>query len=78
MKKFLTSMFQDERGAVSHKRMIGTLCTVILCIALITKVTVSETLVHAVEGIAIACIVGTTLDKFSFKESSLTKENGNS
>ena len=67
-------MFQGKRGATSHKRMIGTICTIILCIALVTKVNVSETLVHAVEGIAIACIAGTTLDKFSFKETNKTEE----
>ena len=67
MKAFFKSMFQDERGSISHKRMIGAICTLVLCIGLIIGADPSETLIHAVEGIAIACIAGTTLDKFSFK-----------
>ena len=68
MKAFFKSMFQDERGSISHKRMIATLCTIILCVCLIIGSNPSETLVHAVEGIVIACIAGTTLDKFTFKK----------
>ena len=77
MKNFFTSMFQDERGSISHKRMIGTICTIVLCLALCLGTDPSETLVHAVEGIAIACIAGATLDKFSFKQSINTENNGN-
>ena len=69
MKEFLRSMFQDERGATSHKRMLGTICTLVLCGALIIGANPSETLIHAIEGIVIACIAGTTLDKFSITKS---------
>lgn len=76
MKAFFKSMFQDERGSISHKRVLATLCTLILCAAVVLKSDPSETLVHALEGIVVAGIAGTTLDKFSLKSSN-NKKNGN-
>jgi len=73
-------MFQDERGTISHKRMIGAICALFLCGTMTLNsfshetIKPSDTLVHAVESIAIACIAGTTLDKFSFKGANKTEE----
>lgn len=74
MKKFVKSMLSDERGAWSHKRVIGFLCSIVLCTSLIItsivpkEFTPPEALVNAVLTIAGFCIVGTSIDKFSFKE----------
>ena len=67
-------MLSDERGAWSHKRLIGFLCAIILCASLIiTSIAPKEyqppaTLVDAVLTLACVCVAGTTLDKFSYKE----------
>ena len=76
MKKFVKSMLSDERGAWSHKRVIGFLCSIVLCTSLIiTSIVPKEYappagLIDAVLTLACICVVGTTIDKFSYKEKS--------
>ena len=73
-------MFQDERGSISHKRVIGATCALFLCVTMMMTafspehIKPSDTVVSAVESIAIACIAGTTLDKFSFKGLTKTED----
>lgn len=81
MNKFFKSMLSDERGTYSHKRVIGFLCAIILCTCLIItsiapkEFTPPETLINAVLTLAGMCILGTSIDKFSFKEKLKPEEN---
>jgi hypothetical protein len=71
MKKFIWSMFTDERGIISVKRVIGFTCALFLCGTMLANsfshesIKPSDTLVDAVLGMGIACVAGTTVDKFS-------------
>ena len=82
MKKFFTSMFTDERGAISHKRVIGTICTLFLCVTMMLNsyshetIKPADSLVNAVLTLGCVCIAGTTVDKFSKK--STTSESKDS
>ena len=67
MKEFFKSMLQDERGSVSHKRIVVTIGAVCLFIALFLGVKINE---HVADLIATIVAVGmgfTTWDKFSNK-----------
>jgi len=73
MKNFFVSAFSDERGSVSHKRIIAILCFLVLAFALIYKLFCAEcqeTDATLVDGLIIICCVAmgaTSLDKFSKK-----------
>jgi len=79
MKKFLISMFKDERDVVSSKRVIGFMCALFLCVTMALNsyshesIKPSDSLVDAVLTIGCVCIGGTTVDKFS----SIVKGNKN-
>jgi Na+/H+ antiporter NhaC len=67
MKEIFKSMLQDERGSVSHKRIVVTIGAVCLFIALFLGVKINE---HVADLIATIVAVGmgfTTWDKFSNK-----------
>jgi len=74
MRNFIKSMLTDERGATSSKRIIGFICAIILCACLVVNTIFpkeylpSPYLIQAVCALASVCIVGSTIDKFSFKE----------
>jgi hypothetical protein len=74
MKEFFKSAFSDERGSVSHKRVIAILCFLVLAFALIYKLfceNCQESDSTLVDGLIIICCVAmgaTSLDKFSKKE----------
>jgi hypothetical protein len=71
MKKFISSMFTDERNTVSVKRVIGFMCALFLCVTMALNsyshesIKPADTLVDAVLSMGIACIAGTSVDKFS-------------
>ena len=73
MKKFLGSLFQDERGVVSSKRFCGVVCTLVLCVTLFISevrpsVAMPDTLVEAITALAFGCLGLSTIDKFSLKK----------
>ena len=73
MKKFIVSMLSDERGAISSKLIIGFICTLVLCTSLIILSIVPnmhqppDVLIQSIATLASVCIIGSTIDKFSFK-----------
>ena len=66
-------MFTDERGAISHKRAIGAMCALFLCVTMMLNsyshesIKPADSLVDAVLTLGCVCIAGTTVDKFSAK-----------
>lgn len=71
--KFST-IIADERGQVSHKRVLGIIGMLVLCTSLIIGSILpndyrpAPELITAVEVIVSVCIGSTTLDKFSYKQ----------
>lgn len=69
--KVRSSLFEDERGALSAKRVLGFICGLTLCVTMIanslfsSSITPSDTLVNAVLTLACVCLVSTSIDKFS-------------
>ena len=60
---FITSLFSDESGNISMKRMIALICAICLCYAFVRNYTSDLT-----DAIVIICCVAmgaTTIDKFS-------------
>lgn len=76
---FFTSLFTDESGVVSSKRMAGLLCVVILLVALMgnifypKEITPSSHLIDAVALLAFGCLGLTSLDKFVKSRGSANK-----
>ena len=74
IKSFIKSAFSDERGNVSHKRIIAMLCFIILSFVLIFKlfcVNCQESDANIVDGLIVICCVAmgaTSFDKFSKRE----------
>jgi hypothetical protein len=70
MKNFVISLFTDEHGVVSSKRMAGLLCVIVLLVALMgnifypKEITPSSHLIDAVALLAFGCLGLTSLDKF--------------
>lgn len=83
MKKFIVSMFLDERGVVSTKRIVGFMCALMLCITMFANqftpehIKPSDTLVNTVGLLAFGCLGLTSVDKFSFKKPIDSKEPEN-
>ena len=79
IKEFFRSAFSDERGSVSHKRIIAILCFLVLSFALIYKLfceNCQDADSTLVDGLIIICCVAmgaTSLDKFSKKENRETE-----
>jgi hypothetical protein len=72
MNKFLSaikSLFSDEHGTISMKRLCGLLCTIALCVTMyqnsFTKMEVapSKDLVDAVAMLAFGCLGLSSIDK---------------
>jgi len=65
----LKSILSDERGRLSHKRVIALMLSLSLMvtfiISAITKVQLDKDLISAIEFIIIAVVGATTADKFS-------------
>jgi hypothetical protein len=83
MKSFLSSirsLFSDESGNVSMKRLCGLLCTIALCVTLYQnsftdgKIEPSTTLVDAVALLAFGCLGLSSVDKIWGKKSTPDKE----
>ena len=63
------SMLQDERGRISHKRVIALMLSFALMTTLIisafTKIELDKELISAIEFIVISVVGATTVDKFT-------------
>ena len=68
MKEFFKSMLSDERGSISHKRIVVTIGALSLFTALFLKDAVNEHVAELVAGIVAAGMGFTTWDKFSVKK----------
>jgi hypothetical protein len=74
MKQFFISAFTDERGSISHKRIIAILCFLVLSFAMIYRLFCTqcqETDSTLVDGLIVICCVAmgaTSLDKFTKKD----------
>ena len=77
MKKLLSgvkSLFSDERGAISSKRVVGVVCALFLCITLYQNsfseehIAPSVPLVECVAALSAACLGLTSIDKIFGKK----------
>ena len=68
IKEFFISMLQDERGSISHKRIVVTIGAICLFVAIFLGKTVNEHVAELVAGIVAAGMGFTTWDKFSQKK----------
>ena len=84
MKGFLAaikSLFSDEHGNVSMKRLCGLLCTIALCTTLYQNsfseahIQPSTPLVDAVALLAFGCLGLSSIDKIFGKKSATTEES---
>ena len=73
-KNFITSLFSDENGVISMKRLCGLLCTIALCITMYQNSFTTESiapstpLVQAVALLAFGCLGLSTADKIFGKK----------
>jgi len=73
-KNFITSLFSDENGVISMKRLCGLLCTIALCITMYQNSFTAESiapstpLVQAVALLAFGCLGLSTADKIFGKK----------
>ena len=71
MKSFFTSLFSDEKGATSSKRICGMLCILFLNVTLLVNtfthgdIKPSDMLVQTVGLLAFGCLGLTTIDKYT-------------
>ena len=74
MKQFIKSLFSDENGVISMKRLCGLLCTVALCVTLYVNSlseahpVPSSTLVQSIALLAFGCLGLATADKIFGKK----------
>lgn len=70
----MKGLMKDERGILSHKRVVVISCTSVLCLVFLINAVIPKTvspskeMIDALTYIVIACILGTSADKFSFKQ----------
>lgn len=70
--KWVKSLFADERGEVSSKRLVGIMCAIFLCLTLYQnsfteeQIAPSVPLVQMVAALAFGCLGLSSLDKLSF------------
>lgn len=67
MKEFFKSMLSDERGSISHKRIVVTIGAACLFVALFIGEKVNEHVADIIGGIVAVGMGFTTWDKFSTK-----------
>ena len=79
MKKLInwvSTVFKDEKGSPSSKRIVGVMCAIMLCITMYhnsfstVDVAPSESLVNAVALLAFGCLGLSSVDKFTNRKSS--------
>jgi len=81
MKKAIASLFSDEHGNISMKRLCGLLCTIALCVTMYHNSfspedqAPSPVLVDAVALLAFGCLGLSSIDKVFGKKSTNTDDN---
>jgi hypothetical protein len=81
MKKAIASLFSDEHGNISMKRLCGFLCTIALCVTMYhnsfspEEQAPSPVLVDAVALLAFGCLGLSSIDKIFGKKSTNTDDN---
>ncbi len=84
MKKLInwvSTVFKDEKGSPSSKRIVGVMCAIMLCITMYhnsfstVDVAPSESLVNAVALLAFGCLGLSSVDKFTNRKSSDNNTN---
>lgn len=79
MKQAIKSLFSDENGVISMKRLCGLLCTIALCVTMYhnsfseEKVAPSPILVQSVALLAFGCLGLSTADKIWAKKDKSSK-----
>jgi hypothetical protein len=74
MKQFIKSLFSDENGVISMKRLCGLMCTVALCVTLYVHSlgqahnAPSSILIESVALLAFGCLGLATADKIFGKK----------
>ena len=74
MKKFITQIFQDETGSFSSKRLVGIVCSLVLCFSLLyhqfskDHAVPDATLITSIAALAFGALGLTSADKFFKKE----------
>jgi hypothetical protein len=72
----LKQMVSNENERVSSKRVIATICVILLCLAFIFECLGfvapkdDSALTDALVYIAVVCLFGSTLEKFNFRKNS--------
>jgi hypothetical protein len=66
-KEFITSTLTDERGSISHKRIIVSLGALSLFVAFLAHMSIDIELAKIIAGIVAVGMGFTTWDKFSNK-----------
>ena len=62
MKKFISQIFQDERGNFSSNRFVGIICTITLCYTLIhsqytkSSISVPDMLIESIAALAFGAL----------------------
>ena len=73
---WISTVFKDEKGSPSSKRVVGVMCAIMLCITMYhnsfstVDVAPSESLVNAVALLAFGCLGLSSVDKFTNRKSS--------
>jgi hypothetical protein len=69
LSSFLKSLFSDERGEISSKRLVGVICAIFLCVTLYQNsfsdehIAPSVPLVQVVGALAFGCLGLTSVEK---------------
>jgi len=79
MKKLIISLFSDQNGIISMKRLCGLICTLTLCFVLIMNVYKPEmqlplSLINSVGLLAFGCLGLTSAEKIWEKQKKEDKE----
>lgn len=78
---WISTVFKDEKGSPSSKRIVGVMCAIMLCITMYhnsfstVDVAPSESLVNAVALLAFGCLGLSSVDKFTNRKSSDNNTN---
>jgi hypothetical protein len=76
MKKFLTQIFQDEKGSFSSKRFVGIMCAISLCVTMYhnsfstVDVAPAPILIQSVAALAFGALGLASADKIFTKKNS--------
>jgi len=73
MKKVITSLFSDQNGIISMKRLCGLLCTLTLCFVLIVNIykpviQLPSALIDSIALLAFGCLGLTSAEKIWDKQ----------